>query len=129
MTLPVLVREMLPSERSMVKSDWKKDLWDAKPAWGRALQSEEWWALVNHVVDGITLPTCEVWMACHRNEPSVALCWAARRKDKLLHMHAVEHVRREPELAASLERDLRAHLTTGPEWTWNPFLELKRAPS
>lgn len=127
MTLPTLIRTMRDSERSMVKSDWKRNLRDAKPAWGRALQAEEWWALVNFVVDHISLPSCQVWMLCHQNEPSVALCWAALRDQGLIHMHAPEKMlTEEPELAAHLERELTARLDAQPT-DWNPFLELKRS--
>jgi hypothetical protein len=99
MSLPILIRGMLPAERSMVLSDWKKGLWDSRPDWGRALHSDEWWALVNHVIDTISLPSAEVWMACHESEPDVPLCWVAVRDGGFLHMHARISVSAEPELA------------------------------
>lgn len=128
MTLPILIREMLPEENSMVLSDWKKGLWDARPDWGRALQSDEWWALINHVIDRVSLPSCAVWMACHRDEPTVPLCWVAVRDGAFLHMHARSSVHREPELAAEIERDLLAHDAVGAQGrlSFNPYLELKR---
>jgi hypothetical protein len=120
----LLVRVMAPSEEPMVKSDWKKDVREAHPQWGASLYLEEWWALVNHVVDTISLPTSEVWMACHRSEPEVPLAWLAVRKGEVLHRHARAAVQREPELAARLELALLEH-TRGQVADWNPFLELK----
>jgi hypothetical protein len=139
-TLPLLVREMLPEERSLVLSDWKRDLWDAliddrkegTPNWGLSLQSEEWWALVNHVLDRITLPSATVWMACHRDEPNVPLCWVAARDGMHLDSHSRVSVRDEPELAAYLQRSLWEHAMPksrfgiGGRAAFNPFLELKR---
>ena len=124
MTLPLLIREMLPEERSMVLSDWKKGLWDERPDWGRALQSDEWWALVNHAIDCISLPTAKVWMVCHQREPNVPLCWVAVRDGSFLHMHARVSIRDEPELAARLERTLLDHAQGRPA-PFNPFRELK----
>lgn len=125
--IPLLVRDMLPEEKSMVLSDWKRDLRDQKPAWGLSLQAPEWWALVNHVIDRHTLPSASVLVACHRNEPSFGLCWLAYRRG-VLHLHATKDVMREPDLAAYLERSLRDHAPKGVE-EFNPFLELKEWPS
>lgn len=122
---PVLVREMQPSERSMVLSDWKRSLWDAHPSWGRALLSDEWWALVNFVIDRLTFQKCKVWVVCHLKEPSVPLGWVATREGVTLHSHARAAVRDEPELAAYLERTLLEHAQSRPG-TFNPFQELKR---
>lgn len=130
MTLPLLIREMLPEEQNLVKSDWKKGLWDLRPDWGRALHSDEWWALVNHVIDRVTLPSVTVYMACHRDEPQVPLCWIAVRDGGFLHMHARISVQKEPELAARLERALLEHPSLGAQGRpapFNPFQELKRA--
>lgn len=122
---PVLRREMLSSERAMVLADWKKDLWDERPSWGAGLQSPEWWALVNHVIDTITLPSCTVWMICHREDELVPLCWAAVRNGKFVHMHASIGVRRDPELGAWLERLLVDETMAGYAH-FNPFLEMRR---
>lgn len=125
MTLPLLIREMLPEEKPMVLSDWKKDLKEADPPWGKNIPWEEWWALINHVVDRITLPSATVLMACHRNEPSVPLCWVAVRDGLFLHMHARTSIREDPELAVHLEKALLSHAQGRPE-PYNPFMELKR---
>lgn len=122
----LLIREMLPSERGLVLSDWKKDLWDDRPDWGRALHSDEWWALMNHVLDTITLPSSTVWMACHRDEEIVPLCWLAERGGVVLHMHASASARKDTELAARLERSLTEHACAIPG-AFNPFIELKQA--
>lgn len=116
---------MRPAERSMVLSDWKKSLWDERPGWGRALHSDEWWALVNYVIDRISLPSAAVWMACHVDEPDVPLCWAAVRDWVFLYLHARPSVRMEPELAAFIELSLRSHVH-GESKPFNPFHELKR---
>jgi hypothetical protein len=124
--IPLLIRDMLPEEKSLILSDWKKDLWEQRPAWGRALHSEEWWALINHVVDRITLPTSSVLVAASRNEPDFGICWLAYREG-VLHLHATKDVLREPELAAYLERALRDHAQRE-DAPYNPFLELKLWP-
>lgn len=124
-TLPLVIRALRPEERSMILSDWKKDLWEARPAWGQSLRSDEWWALVNHVIDRITLPSAAVWIGCHRDEPIVPLCWAAARDGAFLHMHARVSVHEQPDLAARLEQELLAHAQGRPA-VFNPFLELKR---
>lgn len=108
----------------MVLSDWKKDLWDARPDWGRSLHSDEWWALVNHVIDHVTFPSADVWTGCHQSEPTVPLCWLAVRGVQLLHKHARISVSEHPELAARLERELTEH-TACISAPFNPFMELK----
>lgn len=123
--IPLLIREMLPYERSLVLSAWKKDLWDQKPDWGRALRSEEWWALVNHAIDNITLPSSDVWMACHRDEESVPLAWLVARDLLVIHVHAVASVTDDSELAAIIESSLRTK-APGELLNFNPFMELKK---
>jgi hypothetical protein len=120
----LLIREMRPEEHGLVLSDWKRNLWDEHPDWGRSLQSDEWWALVNHVLDTVTLPGCTVTMACHRDEESIPLAWLAARGTFILHMHATSNVRRDAELAARLERALLSH-SGGEVAPFNPFMELK----
>lgn len=126
MTLPLLVRPMLQSERAMVLSDWKRGLWDERPSWGRALHSDEWWSLVNFVMDAITLPSCEVRMICHTDEGSVPLGWAAMRAGRVLRLHAKASVQASPELAARLERKLLESVASPVAETFNPFMELRR---
>jgi hypothetical protein len=127
--MPVFVREMLPEEQAMVCSDWKKDLRDEGPAWGKALHGDEWWALVNFVINRVTVPTSVVLMVCHTNEPSVPLAWLATRDRLILHTYARVSVREDPELAAFLERTLREHSGAHTDaLDFNPFLELKRCP-
>lgn len=121
----LLIRLMRSHERALVLSDWKRGLWDARPAWGKALPSTEWWALVNFVLDHVTLPSADVWMACHRSEEDVPIAWLAAREDGILFAHATRKVHEDPKLAAYIESSLRRH--AGVEAVdWNPFLELKR---
>lgn len=116
----------------MVLSDWKKSLWDSRPDWGRGIHSDEWWALVNYVIDRITLPSSRVFMACHPSEPVVPLGWIAVREDFCLASHSRKSVNDEPELAAHLERSLWEHALPssvfgiGRRAHFNPFTELKR---
>jgi hypothetical protein len=123
LSLPTLVREMLPEERSLVLSDWKKDLKDARPEWGAALRWDEWWALVNHVIDRLALPSARVYVICHRDEERIPLAWAAVRDGAVLHLHAAAAVLADPELAARLETQLTAPYLKA---RFNPFEELKR---
>lgn len=122
-----LIRKARPDETSMVLSDWKKDLHDRKPTWGRALFGPEWWSLVNYVLDVLTYPTCEVFVVCHPEEPDVPLAWAATRAGGFLHMHAKGAVQSDPEIAARLEMALtEATRCSGPPH-WNPFTEFPKA--
>lgn len=121
----ILLRLMLPEERPMVLASWKSDLWAAKPAWGASLRSPEWWALVNHVIDTVSLPSADVWVLCHRDQPTIPLAWAAKREGKTLHAWCASSVRKDLELAAHLERKIHDHVP-GEPLDWNPFLELRR---
>lgn len=114
----VLIREAMDGEKNFILAGWKQDLVDLQPAWGKALQPPEWWSLVNHVLNTITFPSCEVWVATHRDEPMVPLAWAAMRDGVTLHCRATV---RDPELAALLQRRLQCS-----DPTWNPFTEMKR---
>jgi hypothetical protein len=125
--IPVLVRPMLAAERSMVLKDWKKDVAELRSetrTWGAGLQGDEFWILLNYVIDNVSLPTAAVWMACNESEPNIPLAWMAVRHLGILHQHAKPSVHAEPELAAYINRRL-VERTGGLESDWNPFLELK----
>lgn len=126
MSLPLLIRPMLPAERNMILKAWKQDLWDARPSWGRGLHSEEWWTLVNYTVDEVTFPSAQSLVVCHEHEPMVPLCWAVTREGRFLHMHAVAAVHAEPELAARLEQILHERQPVRVAVDFNPFHELER---
>lgn len=131
MTLPLLVREMAPSELPMVLSNWKKELRHERHrrGWGRGLEERDFWCLVNHVIDRITLPSSSIFVGCHEDEPETPCCWAARRGEEILFLYARQSVGHDAELAATLERSLLSHpLLAGSERirAFNPFLELRR---
>jgi len=126
--ISLIFRPMLADERNMVLSDWKKDLWDARCSWARGLLAEEWWALMNHVVDDIVLPKCDVLVGTHAETPDVALLWAATREGRVLHKRARFSIQKEPQLAAALERHLHIRLAIDDFSVaeLNPFAELRR---
>ena len=131
---------MEPSESAMVLSNWKKELWEQRRerGWSRGLEERDYWALVNHVLDKITLPACDVVMGCHFSDPETPMCWVAFRRVPGLHireivyLYARKSVRQDPALAAGLERQLLFEiehtdiLFAAERRPFNPFLELRR---
>ncbi len=139
MTLPLAVRSLRDSERNMCLANWKKDLSEARAwgSWGAGLGQRNYWCLINHVLDRITLPSCDVWVGCHTNDPETPICWVATRRIEGLQLHAIvylyvrQQLRDDPELAITLERALLSEVETHhPLATerrpYNPFLELDR---
>lgn len=130
MGLPLVVRAMSASETSFVLSTWKKELRDHRGSfgWGKGLEERDFWALVNYVIDKITMPSCSVFVGCHEAEEDTPVCWVAVRKSEVLFSYARRSVLKNPELAASLERELLARLPwpAAKVKTFNPFLELRR---
>jgi hypothetical protein len=137
MTLPIVIRPMREHERAMVLSDWKRDL--AKPhgrVWGKGLTTKEFWAIVDHVIERVTLPSSEVWVGCHQDDPSTPCCWAATRLSVpglvVLHAFVRRSMEREdPELAKAIKSEffyrlVLQHRTELVHGTFNPILELKR---
>ena len=131
------VRTMQERELPMVLSNWKKELLEVQRGWKRSLEDRDFWCLVNHTIDRITLPSCTVYVGCHEAAPETPMCWVAVRRVKglqiyeIVYLYARKSVRRDPELAASLERAL---LSTVEHYVplaverrpFNPFLELRR---
>lgn len=121
----------------MVLSDWKRDL-AARPRerrWGRGLDTPEFWAIVDYVIERITLPSCEVWMGVAPADQDTPLCWAALRpfpdSVDLLHAYVRRSIREDVELAATMERTFMFKLVVemGRQLArpdFNPILELKR---
>ncbi len=139
------VRDVLPAEIGMVCGNWKNELAEyrndrnAGPGrgWCRGLNERDFWCLVNRVVDRITVPSCEIFVGCHESDVDTPICWVAvRRIDGLMlfevmYLYARKLVRKDPELAASLERALLSEVAkTRPlaveRRPFNPFLELRR---
>lgn len=134
MSLALFVRPMAAHETAMVLAMWKADLRfqdkSDKRSWGNRLRNGEFWALVNHVVDRITLPSAAVYVGCHPDEPETPVCWAAVRENEVLHLYARESVRKDPELAAAMQRAFLEIIESrvGPvsRATYDPFKELQR---
>lgn len=113
----------------MVLKDWKLDINDTRPEWGRGLTGPDYWSLLNYVMDEVTFPSCAIKMGCHEDEPLVPLCWGASRDGRLMHLRARESLRAQPDLAAELQRLLMGgmSLSSADIEPWNPFAEMKRA--
>ena len=126
MSPPVLVRDLLPTERSLVLSDWKRDIASSSHTWKRSLTSEEFWSVLDNVVEKITFPSCMVSVACHDHTPDTPMGWAAHRDGEILHLHCRRRLLySDAELAAWLHRHLEAAIG-GVVVTYNPLLELRR---
>lgn len=130
MSLPLLVRPMASSETSLVLAAWKHRLAERRyrEPWGRGLDGESFWLLVNHVLDRITLPSCDVHMGCYETEPGTPLCWVALRGASVLYADARHEILKDPPLAATLERELLCRATGGAYMRdhLHPFKELSR---
>jgi len=139
MSLPILVRKMLASESAMVLSNWKNQLNSERTehGWSNGLNRDCFWDLVNHVVDKISLPTSEVFVACYESEPATPLCWVAVRKIPglstydVVYLYARYEIRRDPVLAVTLERELLSEVQkqrplASQRRPFSPFKELRR---
>ena len=138
MSLPLSVRTMAPSELPLVRTAWKMMLRDQRhrERWGHGLDGGCFWDLINHVIDRITLPSCGIYVGCTFSEPNTPLCWAAVRcrienAYDLLYIDARPNIRKDPVLAAALQRKLCEGITEtfghGLETVpFNPFQELRR---
>lgn len=134
------VRAMHESETAMVLSNWKKELFEHRRerGWSRNIEERDYWCLVNHVVDRITLPSCLVFIGCHTIDLETPICWVAARRiqglqtHEVVYLYARKSVREDPELAASLERvllhevDVSGYPLAVERRPYNPFLELRR---
>jgi hypothetical protein len=137
MTIGLVVRPAAPTELEMVLSNWKQEIWKTRHirGWCRGLQERDYWCLMNHVLDRITVPSCELFVGCHQNDLETPICWIAIRKIPALttwtvvYLYARQSLRKEPELAASLERELLSSLDVPiavERRQFNAFLELRR---
>jgi len=128
MSLPLVTRPMLPSERNMVIANWKQDL--ANPggtrAWGNGLTTPEFWAIVDHVIEKISYPSCEFTMVCHEYVRETPMAWAATRDRQILHMYARTELRKDTELAAVVQKFMLESLRPREPVDFNPIMELKR---
>lgn len=139
MTLPLIVRPLAASEESMLLAAWKKDLYDERfrMRWGRWLDGECFWLLVNDVLERVSLPSSHVLVGCYETEPHLPLCWmvirAAKRVPRLhdvLYMSTRHEIHKDPPLAAALQREFLAVVERthplAPRAPFNPFQELGR---
>lgn len=139
------VRERTPDEFGMVCSNWKDELFEhrndrnAGPGrgWCRGLNERDFWCLVNHVIDRITVSSCKVFVGCHEKDPDTPICWVAIRRIEglvlfeVMYLYARKLIREDPELAAGLERALlsevnKIHPLAAERRSFNPFKELRR---
>lgn len=136
-SLGMVVRKMDASECAMCLSNWKKELWETRNrrGWSRMIQERDFWCLVNHALDRITLPSCEVFVGCHESDVETPICWVAVRRIvglstyEVVYLYARKSLREEPELAAGLERELLSKLDRPiavERRPYNAFLELRR---
>lgn len=133
----ILVRRLTSSEHAWVLASWKAQLsYERKEErWGNGLDRQSFWDLVNYVVDRVSMPSCEVFVASSETEPTTPLCWVAIRKVPglstfdVVFSYARLEIRKDPELAATLERALLSEVQKErplePERRkFNPFREL-----
>ncbi len=137
-SLALFVRKMATTETKMVLANWKGSMVEAfRRSPVRKLREWEFWALANHVIDKITLPSCTVFVGCAPAELLTPLCWAAVRKRKngedyeVVYLYARNRVKADDALAASVQRELLANVSkalpiTGEPVTFNLFKELAR---
>lgn len=132
MPLPLVVRPLRASETNLVLAAWKNQLYEARlrTRWGRDLPTDCFWALVNHVIDKITLPSSTLLVGCHV-DVDTPMCWAVVRDFEVLYIDARPEIRKDPALAVALERQLlhevRQVIPIAPgNRSYNPFMELKR---
>jgi hypothetical protein len=147
MSLPFDLRPMAPEERSLVLSDWKKDLEHRRrDGYGphQSLLKRDFWCLANFVVDKITFPSAEIIMGCYETTPETPLFWIALRSPdvnsptyptselpmrEVLHIRACKSIGDDAALAASLERELLSRLSVKyriERRHYNLFTELRR---
>ncbi len=112
---------MAAAELALVAKAWKMDLyerWNDRDT--HDLRDKDWWAVCNHVINRITLPSSEPYVGCHPSEPTTPLCWMVVRRTVGLSSYEILYLgarrglpSKEPELAATLERTLVAAVSQG----------------
>ncbi len=120
---------MLPTERNMVLSDWKRDLFEIRREFPWSVgRKTDLWCLLNFVIDNITLPSCTIIVGGHPDSMEVPMCWAATRDQSIIMMYARPSVREDRELAFNLEKAFLHELAPAVDQRehFNPFQELKR---
>jgi len=122
MTLPVVVRPAAADEENWILSSWKKDAAGAE--WARKLDSAEYWAVANHVVDRLARSATAVVVAALEETPDVAIGWTAVRAGRILYTFVKPRFR-----GLDIEARLRDALPAPAEWRGgNLLLELKELP-
>lgn len=139
MSLALHVRKLAVHELTFVRATWKNDLGSGPGRdWAAGLSSERFWLLVNHVIDKVTLPSCEVFVGCHPDSPDTPLCWVAIRRIEglstyaVVYLYARQRFMRHPDVAASMQsmliHEVKQHraLLSGDAPPFDPFKELSR---
>jgi hypothetical protein len=124
------VREAARDEWPMVLSNWKRDLFDQRfrKPWGRGLRDQDYWRLMNHVLDRITFPSVSTFVATHQMEPEVVLAWVAVRDGLLIYTYARRKLRETALLADAVIQDVLEKLPVAAirAREFNPYEELER---
>jgi hypothetical protein len=140
LSIALHVRKLASHELTFVRATWKNDLGTPAPGrdWATGLSSTRFWLLVNHVIDKVTLPSCEVFVGCNPDFPETPLCWVAIRRLEGLSTYAVVYLyarrrfMRHPEVAATMQSMLihevkqQRALLSGDAPPFDPFQELSR---
>lgn len=130
--LPLVVRGPTDGEITMVLANWKRELFEERVhrAWGRGLRDQDYWRLVNHILDRITLPSARIFIGAHPENEGTPMIWIAVRDGLLLFSYARRSLRKDPALVERLESAMlklipvvacRVH-------DFDPFRELERPP-
>jgi hypothetical protein len=125
MSLPLVARPMMETEKALVLKRWKLDLLHGRAMWKRGMTPQELWTVLDTILEKVTLPSCAVFMAVHEAEQSTPIAWVVTRSGNILHAGARESLLRDPEVAAAVQRFLEKETGAVPV-TYSPILELRR---
>lgn len=138
--IPLLVRKLEPHEHGFVVATWKRDLEEQseRAPWRRGMTNINFWRLVNHAVDKVSIPSSSIFVGCHPEATDTPLCWIAVRKFaglstyETVYLYVRGRVRKDPELAANLQHRFVHEVgriignVVLEMRSYNPFKELSR---
>jgi len=129
---PLVVRGPTPDEIPMVLANWKQELLQERlrRGWGKGLREQDYWRLVNHVIDRITLPQSSVYIGAHPDNAGTPLMWMAVRDGVMLYSYARRSITSDRPLAEKMESAMLAQLPVVAIriHDFDPFRELERSP-